>query len=277
MPVIQEAIHSASVTLDDISGIAVTKGPGLVGGLLVGISAAKSIAYAKGIPLVGVNHVEGHIYANFLDHQELVPPALCLTVSGGHTVLLFIKEYGHYELLGRTKDDAAGEAFDKVARVMGLGYPGGPAIDDLSKNGNPDAYQFPRVMPGSLDFSFSGLKTAALNIINNKRQKSEDIAVADLAASFQKTVVDMLIDRVLMAVRQTGITSVMLSGGVAANSELRRRLTEAVETQGGKVYFPSIKLCTDNGAMIACSGHYRLEAGERAKMDLNAEPGLKLV
>lgn len=290
LPVIDQALTDAGVGLADIDGVAVTYGPGLVGGLLVGIAAAKAISFGRGLPLVGVNHVEGHIYANFLAHPEAKPPLVCLTVSGGHTDLLYIGRYGEYEILGRTLDDAAGEAFDKVARVLGLGYPGGPAIDQWAKKGNPRAFDLPRALgdPDTFSFSFSGLKTACLNEINHFRQsrglENADGGtepplppefVADLAASFQGAVVDVLVERAVRAARKFAVPVILLSGGVAANSELRARLTEEAAREGKEVFYPPPNLCTDNAAMIACAGFYRLRRGERAGWGLNAVPGLR--
>ncbi|WP_018249290.1 tRNA (adenosine(37)-N6)-threonylcarbamoyltransferase complex transferase subunit TsaD [Orenia marismortui] len=278
-PVIQEALEEAGVSYSDLNLVAVTYGPGLVGGLLVGIAAAKAIAYAHELPLVAVNHIEGHIYSNFISHPELKPPLVCLTVSGGHTDLLYFEELGEYEILGRTKDDAAGEAFDKVARVMEVGYPGGPAIDKLAKTGNLEAIELPRplIYDDNYDFSFSGLKTAVLNYINQKQQKGEDIPKADLAASFQQAVVDVLTSKVIKAVKAKEIGQVLLSGGVSANSHLRSVLAAELKQLGVKLYYPQPKLCTDNAAMIATAGYFKWKLKQQtAPYSLNADPGLRL-
>ncbi|NLY11341.1 MAG: tRNA (adenosine(37)-N6)-threonylcarbamoyltransferase complex transferase subunit TsaD [Firmicutes bacterium] len=278
LPVIDTALNQANVTLQDIDVITVTKGPGLVGGLLVGLAAAKALAFAINKPLVGVNHIEGHIYANFLANPELEPPFVCLTVSGGHTDLLHIPEFGHYEILGRTRDDAAGEAFDKIGRVLGLPYPGGPQIDKLAKQGNKNAIKFPRGLaePGNYDFSFSGLKTAALNFLNQMKQRNEEINLEDFAASFQWAIVDVLSTKLLEAAKEKQVKCVIVSGGVAANSGLRTHLQERVKELGLTVLFPPSILCTDNAAMIASAGYFRYLRGERSAWDLNAFPALKL-
>lgn len=283
IPAVDTALRQAGVALPELAGIAVTHGPGLVGGLLVGVSVAKAIAFGRHLPLVGVNHIEGHIYANFLEHPELKPPLVCLTVSGGHTDLLHIKDFGAYELLGRTRDDAAGEAFDKVARVMGLGYPGGPHIDRLAKSGDPRAVELPRALSQeeTFDFSFSGLKTAVLNYLRKERQNRgggllPEELLAGLAASFQAAVVEVLVSRTIQAAREKGARAVVMSGGVAANSMLREQMSEAGAREGIAVYYPSLALCTDNAAMIACAGYYRLRQGARASWSLNAEPNLRL-
>ena len=278
-PVLDEALEEAGISYEDLSAVAVTFGPGLVGGLLVGISAAKSIAYAHDIPLIAVNHIEGHIYANFISHPELEPPVVCLTVSGGHTDLLYFEDLGDYEIIGRTIDDAAGEAFDKVARVMEAGFPGGPAIDKLAKKGDPEAIDLPRPMinDSSYDFSFSGLKTAVLNYINNTKQRGEEINKADLAASFQQAVVDVLTAKIMRAADNKGVDNVLLSGGVAANSQLRKQLREKLEEQGKELYYPETRICTDNAAMIASAGYFNWQQNqEAAGYDLNAEPNLQL-
>ena len=278
-PVIEEALEAAGVSFEDLSAVAVTFGPGLVGGLLVGIAAAKSIAYAYDLPLIAVNHIEGHIYANLISHPKLEPPVVCLTVSGGHTDLLYFDELGSYEIIGRTKDDAAGEAFDKVARVMEAGFPGGPAIDKLAKKGDPTAIDLPRPLlnDDSYDFSFSGLKTAVLNYINNTKQRGEEIAKADLAASFQQAVVDVLTAKVLRAAKDKDVKNVLLSGGVAANSQLRTELKDKLTKNGMKLYYPESKLCTDNAAMIASAGYFNWQQNkESAGYDLNADPNLQL-
>ncbi len=276
--VIEEALAQAEVTLDDIDAIGVTYGPGLVGALLVGVAEAKAIAYAKGLPLVGVHHIEGHISANYIEHPELEPPFLCLVVSGGHTHLVCVRDYGKYEILGRTRDDAAGEAFDKVARAIGLGYPGGPKIDRLSREGNPDAIFFPRahIEDAPCDFSFSGVKSAVLNYINGCQMKGETYSQADVAASFQKAVTDVLTEHSMQAVRETGLKKFAIAGGVASNSSLRASLEEACRKEGVRFYYPSPIFCTDNAAMIGAAAYYEYLAGTRHGWDLNAVPNLKL-
>lgn len=276
--VIGEALREANVTLDEITAIAVTYGPGLVGALLVGVSAAKAISFATEKPLIGVHHIEGHISANFIENKELEPPFTCLVVSGGHTHLVVVKDYGVYEILGYTRDDAAGEAFDKVARAIGLGYPGGPKIDRLSREGNPDAIQFPRakVDGSNYDFSFSGLKSAVLNYLNSCEMKGIEVNRADVAASFQKAVIDVLVEHSLNAVREYGFDKFAIAGGVASNSSLRA----AFETECGKqniaFYHPSPIFCTDNAAMIGVAGYYEYIKGTRSGYDLNAVPNLRL-
>lgn len=276
--VIEEALAQAEVTLDDIDAIGVTYGPGLVGALLVGVAEAKAIAYAKGLPLVGVHHIEGHISANYIEHPELEPPFLCLVVSGGHTHLVCVRDYGKYEILGRTRDDAAGEAFDKVARAIGLGYPGGPKIDRLSREGNPDAIFFPRahIEDAPCDFSFSGVKSAVLNYINGCQMKGETYSQADVAASFQKAVTDVLTEHSMQAVRETGLKKFAIAGGVASNSSLRASLEEACRKEGVRFYYPSPIFCTDNAAMIGAAAYYEYLAGTRHGWDLNAVANLKL-
>ncbi len=276
--VIEEALETATVTLDDLDAVAVTYGPGLVGALLVGVAEAKAISYAKNIPLVGVHHIEGHISANYIEHKDLEPPYLCMVVSGGHTHLVLVKDYGTYEILGRTRDDAAGEAFDKVARVIGLGYPGGPKIDKLAKEGNPGAIAFPKaqVAGAPLDFSFSGLKSAVLNYVNGCRMKNIPINEADIAASFQEAVVSVISEKTVMAAREYGIDTVCLAGGVASNSALRNRMKECCENAGLKFYYPSPIYCTDNAAMIGVAGYYEYLAGTHHGLDLNAVPNLKI-
>ncbi len=277
-PVIREALSNANVTLKDIDAIAVTYGPGLVGALLVGVSEAKAISFATGIPLIGVHHIEGHISANYIENKDLEPPFVCLVVSGGHSHLVKVLDYGEYEILGRTRDDAAGEAFDKVARAIGLGYPGGPKIDKVAKSGNPDAITFPRakVVGSEYDFSFSGLKSAVLNYLNSCEMKGEKIVVEDVAASFQKAVVDVLTEHSLKAVRESGIKKFALAGGVASNSALRESVAKAMEVEGVSLYKPSPILCTDNAAMIGAAGYYEFIKGQRSGYDLNAVPALKL-
>jgi len=236
------------------------------------------MALALGCPLIGINHIEGHIYANFLEHRQVEPPLVCLTVSGGHTDLLYIDEYGHYDILGRTRDDAAGEAFDKIARVLGLNYPGGPEIARLAVDGDPEAIDFPRGLmdADTYDFSFSGLKTAAINYIHTIKQRGADLPVADIAASLQAAIVDVLTSKTMTAAQAYGVKTVLLSGGVAANDSLRRHLRELAGMHGIKVYYPTRVLCTDNAAMIACAGYYRYRRGERSPWDLNAVPNLRL-
>ena len=276
--VIEQALSDASVTLDDIDAIGVTYGPGLVGALLVGVAEAKAISYAKNIPLVGVHHIEGHISANYIENKELEPPFLCLVVSGGHTHLVKVLDYGKYEILGRTRDDAAGEAFDKVARAIGLGYPGGPKIDRIAKEGNPDAIVFPRAKmeDSPYDFSFSGVKSAVLNYINGCHMKGETFNPADIAASFQKAVVDVLVENAMKAVEEYGMYKFAIAGGVASNSALREGMKKACEERGIQFYHPSPIYCTDNAAMIGAAAYYEYLAGTRHGWDLNAVPNLKL-
>ena len=276
--VIEEALEEANVTLDDIDAIGVTYGPGLVGALLVGVAAAKAIAYAKKIPLVGVHHIEGHISANYIENKELEPPFACLVVSGGHTHLVRVKDYGEYEILGRTRDDAAGEAFDKVARAIGLGYPGGPQIEKLAKEGNPDAIAFPRahIADSQYDFSFSGVKSAVLNYINGCEMRKEEYNCADIAASFQKAVTDVLTENAMRAGEEFGMDKFAIAGGVASNGTLRNAMKEACENKGVKFYHPSPIYCTDNAAMIGVAAYYEYMKGTRHGWDLNAVPNLKL-
>ena len=276
--VIEEALKEAGVTLEDITAIAVTYGPGLVGALLVGVSAAKAIAFATGKPLVGVHHIAGHISANYIENKQLEPPFACLVVSGGHTHLVIVKDYGEYEILGCTRDDAAGEAFDKVARAIGLGYPGGPKIDKLSKEGNPDAVKFPRAkVDGSdYDFSFSGLKSAVLNYLNSCEMKGIAVNRADVAASFQKAVVDVLVEHSLHAVKAYGFDKFAIAGGVASNSSLRTAFETACSNQKIAFFHPSPVFCTDNAAMIGVAGYYEYIKGTRSGYDLNAIPNLRL-
>lgn len=276
--VIEEALQEAEVTLDDLDAIAVTYGPGLVGALLVGVAEAKAIAFAKNIPLVGVHHIEGHVSANYIAHQELEPPFICLIVSGGHTHLVCVKAYGEYEIIGRTRDDAAGEAFDKVARAIGLGYPGGPKIDKLSKEGDPDAIKFPiaKVEGCPFDFSFSGVKSAVLNYINGCKMKNETYVEADIAVSFQKAVVDVLVEKSILAVKEYGMDKLVIAGGVAANQGLRAGMAKACAEAGIEFYNPTPILCTDNAAMIGAAGYYEYLKGTRHGWDLNAVPNLKI-
>ena len=278
MPVIDEALRNAEVALPDIDQIAVTCGPGLVGALLVGVSAAKALAFARNVPLIGVNHLEGHIFANFLSHTELTPPFMALVVSGGHTALIHVIGYNHFALMGQTRDDAAGEAFDKIARVMGLPYPGGPEIDKLAAVGDEDAVDFPRALreKGNYEFSFSGLKSAVLNYLNEMKMKNMEVNRADVAASFQKAVIEVLVQKSLEALSETNLDTLVLAGGVAANSALERRLREASAEHGIHFYYPDKILCTDNAAMIACRGYYQSRAGIFSDLRLNAVPGLSL-
>ena len=276
--VIGEALSEAKLALNDMTAIAVTYGPGLVGALLVGVSAAKAISFASGLPLVGVHHIEGHISANYIENKDLEPPFLCLVVSGGHTHLVVVKDYGEYEIIGRTRDDAAGEAFDKVARAIGLGYPGGPKIDKLAKEGNPDAIHFPRarVEESAYDFSFSGLKSAVLNYLNSCEMKGESVNRADVAASFQKAVIDVLVGHALAAAEDYHIKKFAIAGGVASNSSLRSAFEAECKARGIAFYHPSPILCTDNAAMIGAAGYYEYQKGVRSGLDLNAQPNLKL-
>lgn len=276
--VIEQALKEASVTLQDITAIAVTYGPGLVGALLVGVSAAKAISFATGIPLVGVHHIEGHISANYIENKDLEPPFVCLVASGGHSHLVVVKDYGEYEIIGRTRDDAAGEAFDKVARAIGLGYPGGPKIDKLSKEGNPNAIEFPRarVADNAYDFSFSGLKSAVLNYLNGCQMKGEPVCQADVAASFQKAVTDVLVEHSVNAAKAYGFKKLAIAGGVASNSSLRAAFEKKCEAEGISFYHPSPVFCTDNAAMIGAAGYYDYLKGIRSDLDLNAIPNLKL-
>ena len=276
--VVEQALEEAGVTFEEIDAIAVTYGPGLVGALLVGVSAAKALAFALKKPLIGVHHIEGHISANYIENKELKPPFICLVVSGGHSHLVKVKDYGEYEILGRTRDDAAGEAFDKVARAIGLGYPGGPKIDKVSREGNPEAVHFPRAKVGEseYDFSFSGLKSAVLNYLNSCQMKGEEVNQADVAASFQKAVVDVLVDHSLNAVKKYDFSTFAIAGGVASNSHLREALENACEENGIKFYHPSPVYCTDNAAMIGVAAYYEYMKGVRHGYDLNAVPNLKL-
>ena len=276
--VITAALAEADMTLDDMDAIGVTYGPGLVGALLVGVAEAKAIAFAKDLPLVGVHHIKGHVSANFIEHPDLEPPFLCLIVSGGHTHLVVVKDYGDFEILGRTRDDAAGEAFDKVARAIGLGYPGGPKVDKLAKEGNPHAISFPhaKIEGNPYDFSFSGLKSAVLNYWNHAQMMGEQVNRADLAASFQQTVVDSLVSRAILAAKEYGYDRIANAGGVASNSALRAGMKEACEKEGIRFYYPSPILCTDNAAMIGCAAYYEYQKGVRHGWDLNAVPNVSL-
>ena len=276
--VVTQALEDAKVTLADVDAIGVTYGPGLVGALLVGVAEAKAIAFAAKKPLVGVHHIEGHVSANFLENPDLEPPFVCLIVSGGHTHLVIVKDYGEFEIIGRTMDDAAGEAFDKVARAVGLGYPGGPKVDKAAKEGNPHAMEFPRAKVGGsqYDFSFSGMKSAVLNYINQAEMKGETICVPDLCASFQNAVVDVLVSRAVAAPKEFGYKKLAIAGGVASNSALRAGMKAACEKAGIEFYYPSPIFCTDNAAMIGAAGYYEYINGVRAGWDLNAVPNLKL-
>ena len=276
--VVEAALKEADVTLDDIDAIGVTYGPGLVGALLVGVAEAKAIAYAKKKPLVGVHHIEGHVSANYIEHPDLEPPFLCEIISGGHTHLVIVKDYGSFEILGRTRDDAAGEAFDKVARAIGLGYPGGPKIDKLAKEGNPHAIDFPRahMEDAPYDFSFSGVKSAVLNHLNKCRMTGEPIVEADIAASFQQAVVDVLVDNAIRAAKDYHMDRLAIAGGVASNGALRAAMEAACEKEGIRFYRPSPIFCTDNAAMIGVAAYYEYQKGTRHGWDPNAVPNLKL-
>lgn len=276
--VIEEALEQSGRKLEEMDAVCVTYGPGLVGALLVGVGTAKALSYAAGLPLVGVHHIEGHIAANYIANPDLEPPFLCLVASGGHSHLVIVKEYGEYEILGRTRDDAAGEAFDKVARAIGLGYPGGPKIDKLSAEGDPEAIEFPRasIEGAPYDFSFSGVKSAVLNYMNGCRMKGIRYSEADIAASFQKAVVDVLVSHTMLAAKDHGITKIAIAGGVACNSGLRREMKSACEQQGYSFYMPTPLLCTDNAAMIGAAGYYEFQKGVRHGLDLNAVPNLGL-
>ena len=269
--VVKEALKEANVTLDNIDCIATTYGPGLVGALLVGVSYAKGLSMATGKPLLGVNHIEGHIAANYINHLDLEPPFLCMLMSGGNTQLVLVKDYTEFEVLGKTRDDAIGEAFDKVARVIGLGYPGGPKIDKLAKEGTP-SIDLPITHMDNMDFSFSGIKTAVINL----NHKDPNINKADLALSFEKAATDMLENNILKAINETKVKKIVLAGGVSANSYIRERLDKLAEKENLKMYYPELKLCTDNAAMIASSGYYHFIKGEQSDLSLNAVPNLKL-
>ena len=277
MPVIDAALEDAKVTLDRIDGVAVTYGPGLVGALLVGLSAAKALAWATGKPLLGVNHLEGHVFANFINDKNLEPPFLALVVSGGHTALLKVTGYNSFEMLGQTRDDAAGEAFDKIARVMGLPYPGGPEIEKLALEGNPKAIDFPRAMlDDPFQFSFSGMKSSVINYLHNEEQARRSVNRADVAASFQEAVTDVLVQKSVLAIKATGLKEIVLAGGVSANKTLQHKLAAAAKKAGARLVHPTKILCTDNAVMIACRGYYMYQAGVVSPWDLNAVPALKL-
>ncbi|MBO4864711.1 MAG: tRNA (adenosine(37)-N6)-threonylcarbamoyltransferase complex transferase subunit TsaD [Eubacterium sp.] len=276
--VIKKALSDAEMTWDDIDAIAVTYGPGLVGPLLIGVSTAKALAYAKDIPLVGVNHIEGHVCANYITDSALEPPYMCLVASGGHSHIVSVDDYTKYTIIGRTHDDAAGEAFDKVARALGLGYPGGPKVDSLARDGNPDAIEFPRASVGDspYDFSFSGIKSSVLNYLNGCEMKGEEVSIADVAASFQMAVIDVLCNHTIKAAIDHGMKTVALAGGVAANSLLRETMKERAEAAGLTFRCPELIYCTDNGAMIAAAGYFEFIEGRRADLYLNAIPNLKI-
>ncbi|MEE8318889.1 MAG: tRNA (adenosine(37)-N6)-threonylcarbamoyltransferase complex transferase subunit TsaD [Dehalococcoidales bacterium] len=276
--VIKEAIESAGKSLADIEAVAVTARQGLVGCLLVGVAAAKTLSYSLGIPLIGIHHIEGHIFANRLDNPGLTVPHICLTVSGGHTMLVHVRDYCRYELLGSTLDDAAGEAFDKIAKFLGLGFPGGPVVDKLAREGNRRAFKFPRPLSASrtLDFSFSGLKTSVINTFKQQVAANETLPLADIAASFQEAIVDVLVSKTLEAAARTGISTISVTGGVSANSRLRDAFTDAGREAGLTVYFPKLSLCTDNAAMIAAAGQARYERGDTADLNLNVTPNAPL-
>jgi len=277
MPVINQAVEEAGIKINDLDIVGVTYGPGLVGALLVGLSAAKGLAYGLGKPLVGVHHIEGHIAANYLQFPELEPPFICLVASGGHSHIVYVQDYDKFEILGQTRDDAAGEAFDKVARAIGLGYPGGPQIDKVSKNGDINSINFPRVYFGdSLDFSFSGIKTAVLNYLNSLEQKGEEYSIENIAASFQKAVVDVLVNNTIKAAKNKNVKTITIAGGVAANSLLRENMSTTAEKSSINVFYPNPILCTDNAAMIGCAAYYEFKHGKRANLNLNAVPGLRL-
>ena len=278
IPVIDKALGEAGVSLQDITAVAATHGPGLVGAVLVGLSAAKALALACGIPFIGVNHIEAHIYANFIEHSDLAPPFVCLVVSGGHSDLVYLADYGDYEVMGMTRDDAAGEAFDKVARTLGLSYPGGPAIDRVSREGDFEAVHFPRAFleEGSYDFSFSGIKTAVVNHVRKAQDAGREVFVPDIAASFQEAVVDVLAEKTLRAASEKDVATVALAGGVAANSRLRQELSGLAQRKGIEVVYPSPILCTDNAAMVACVGYFQLVSGRTSSLDLPAVPNLHL-
>lgn len=276
--IIQKALDKAGVTFDDIDLVGVTRGPGLVGALLVGISSAKALAYGLSKPIVGVNHIEGHVCANYLTHPDLEPPFVCLIVSGGHSYLVYVKGYTDYELLGRTRDDAAGEAFDKVARAIGLEYPGGPIIDRLAQEGDPEAIKFPRIYleKDSYDFSFSGLKTSVLNYLNSQRQKGEEIVVEDVAASFQQAIIDVLVDKSFRLAKEKASKKIVIAGGVAANKSLRDSLEVKGNEEGIDILYPSKVLCTDNAAMIGSAAYFNYKAGKESNLDFTVEPNLGL-
>jgi N6-L-threonylcarbamoyladenine synthase len=277
-PLLEETLAAAQIDFSDVDNVAVTVGPGLVGALLTGMAAAKAVSLATGAGLIGVNHLEGHVWANFLEHGPPDPPYVALVVSGGHTMLVHIPKMFHHVVMGQTLDDAAGEAFDKVARMLGLGFPGGPALDQMAREGDPNAIRFPRAMQGSgdYDFSLSGLKTAVLKYVKAERAAGRDLNLPDLAASFQEAVVDVQVSKTIAAANAVKAPTVLLGGGVVANSRLRERLKAAGEAEGLRVLYPSLDLCTDNAAMIACVGAARALRGERTSFDIGADPQLRL-
>jgi N6-L-threonylcarbamoyladenine synthase len=278
LPMVRSALEEAKTELKKIEGVAVTYGPGLVGSLLIGLSFAKGLSYSLGIPFIGINHIEGHIFANFLENFDLEFPFICLVISGGHSNLIYVKNRGDYELLGRTRDDAAGEVFDKVAKVLNLGYPGGPIIDKLSKEGRPDFVRFPRAYleEESFDFSFSGLKTAVAIYVSKLSKEELERHKIDIAKSFQEAIMDVLVDKGIKASLLKKVKSIALAGGVARNSRLREKLEREAKKHDLKVFYPSPILCTDNAAMIASAGDFRLSRGERSSLNLNAVPYAKL-
>ena len=277
-PLLEQALREAGCSFRTIDGVAVTVGPGLVGALLVGMAAAKAVSLAARVPLIGVNHLEGHIWANFIEHGKPDPPYVALVVSGGHTMLVHMPEVHRHELLGQTLDDAAGEAFDKVARLLGLGFPGGPALDAMAAEGDPTAIRFPRAMEGSgdLDFSMSGLKTAVLRYLRAEQATGRDVSLPDVAASFQEAIVDVQVSKTIAAAKDRAVDTILLGGGVVANTRLRERMSEAGKAEGLRVLYPSLELCTDNAAMIAAVGAARLARGERSSLDIAADPNLRL-
>ena len=278
IPVIDKALDESEKKITDLSAIAVTYGPGLIGSLLVGLSVAKAMAYAQNIPLIGINHLEAHIYANFLEHNEIKPPFVCLIVSGGHTSLVYIRNFGEYKLLGQTKDDAAGEVFDKIAKVLDLGYPGGPITEKLAKEGEPSSIKFPRPLLNdkSYDFSFSGLKTAVIYYIKELKKENKNIPVRDILASFQQAVIDVLVEKTIKAALKFKTKQIILAGGVAANSSLRSEIKEKANLFDIKVFYPSVSLCTDNAAMVASTGYYKFKENKKSSLNLDAVSRLPL-